>query len=533
MYIIIDNYDSFTYNLYQYMCELTDEVVTVFRNDEVSIDEIEALTPDGIIISPGPGRPEEAGVSTAVIKHFAGKVPILGVCLGHQAIGYAFGASIVRAKNIVHGKVESIRCDGKGVFRFLQKKSEFTRYHSLVIDKATLPDEFEISARSDDGEIMGIRHKKYIMEGVQFHPESMASVEGKRLLGNFINYTREPFDLASIYKKIMDKKNLDRDESSRFMEALTNGDLTNAQIAGVLVGLNVKGITPSEIAGCAQVLQRKRIKIETSGPVLDTCGTGGDGLGTFNISSFAALIAASCGIPVAKHGNKAVSSLSGSADFYNKLGIRIDITPDESQALLEKEGFAFLFAPIYHKAMRFAGPPRRELGIKTIMNMLGPLVNPAGASRQLIGVFDKSARELMARAAKMLGVARVMAVHARDGQDELSVCAPTDIIFMDENDNFEDFVFDPADIGIGPHCIEDLAGGNAADNVAIARAILTDNSQYPAVRDSVCLNAGAALYVYGETASIEQGYKRAVSALTSGKVNEKLERIISACEGLE
>lgn len=181
MIVIIDNYDSFTYNIYQSVCNLTNEPVTVLRSKECSIADIEKLKPSHLIVSPGPGRPEDAGISVEAIKHFAGKLPILGVCLGHQAIGYAFGAKIVQAKFIKHGIAEEINLDGRGIFRNIGKKGTFTRYHSLVVDESTLPADFEVTARATDGDIMGIRHKKYDIEGVQFHPESIASKEGDPL----------------------------------------------------------------------------------------------------------------------------------------------------------------------------------------------------------------------------------------------------------------------------------------------------------------------------------------------------------------
>ncbi|HEX5036704.1 MAG TPA: aminodeoxychorismate/anthranilate synthase component II [bacterium] len=183
--LMIDNYDSFTYNLVQYFQELGEDV-RVYRNDEITLDDIRKLNPDKIVISPGPCTPLEAGVSVPVIKEFSGKIPLLGVCLGHQSIGQAFGGRIIRAKRVMHGKTSMIRHDGKGVFKDLDNPFEATRYHSLVIEKSTIPDCLEITASTDDGEIMGVRHKEFLLEGVQFHPESILTTEGKRLLKNFL-----------------------------------------------------------------------------------------------------------------------------------------------------------------------------------------------------------------------------------------------------------------------------------------------------------------------------------------------------------
>ncbi len=189
MLLMIDNYDSFTYNLVQYLGELGEEIV-VFRNDEITVKDVLQLKPAKIVISPGPCSPKEAGSSVEIIKHFAGKIPLFGVCLGHQAIGYAFGGEIVRAKCLMHGKVSLIFHDGKTIFKNIENPFEATRYHSLSIKKETLSNEFEISAWTQDGEIMGIRHKKFLVEGVQFHPESILTKEGKRILKNFLELSQ-------------------------------------------------------------------------------------------------------------------------------------------------------------------------------------------------------------------------------------------------------------------------------------------------------------------------------------------------------
>src|SRR5690606_34111464 len=239
------------------------------------------------------------------------------------------------------------------------------------------------------GEIMGVRHRELLIEGVQFHPESIASEMGKQLLRNFLKYRRTPFVANELLTKIMRGQHLDLSEAESFMEELTDGNLSDMQIAGFLTAFNTKGIAAEEIAGCAKVLQRKRVEVQSSKPCLDTCGTGGDGLGTFNISSMAGICAAAAGVRVAKHGNRAVSSLSGSAEFYKALGIEIELSAEQTTRLLEANDFAFLFAPVYHGAMKYAGPARRELKVKTIMNLLGPLANPAGAKYQVIGVYSE------------------------------------------------------------------------------------------------------------------------------------------------
>ncbi len=530
MILLLDNYDSFTHNLYQYMSEITTEPIEVIRNDAVTLDQVGLMKPQRIVISPGPGRPEEAGISVALIERFAGKIPILGVCLGHQAIGYAYGASIVQARNIVHGKVEPMQLDGRGLFRSIDSPALFTRYHSLVIDEQTLPAELEITARSADGEIMGVRHRDYLLEGVQFHPESIASESGKKLLANFLHYLREPFVARELLTRVIAGEQLGRREAANFMEEVTEGNLSPAQIAGFLVAINARGISSEEITGCASVLQRKRVPVTTERPVLDTCGTGGDGLGTFNISSMAALVAAACGAVVAKHGNRAVSSHSGSADFYRELGIAVDLSREQAEALIAQHGFAFLFAPLFHGAMKHAAVPRRELGIKTIFNLLGPLVNPAGAQYQIIGVYDRAFCRPVAEAAVALGTQRGMVVHGLDGIDELSVSAPSLVVRFDHSGIIAEEELDPVTLGITGYRLEDLSGGDAQANAAMAREMLAGGGR-AAVRDAVLLNAAAALEVYGVADSIAAGLALAREALASGAVAAKVEAIIEAGHG--
>jgi len=526
MYLLLDNYDSFTYNIYQYLCELTDEPIQVIRNDAIDVAGIRALNPRAIILSPGPGRPEEAGCMIDVIRAFAGVVPILGVCLGHQAIGYAFGGNIVGAKEIVHGKVQPIAVDGKGVFRGMTSPTNFTRYHSLVIERDTLPADLEVTATSPDGEIMGVRHKSLAIEGVQFHPESIASEGGKRLLKNFLTWRREGFDFPPLVRKIMAKQNLTQAEAEGFMEELTEGNLTGTQISAILVGLSLKGIAPEEVAGCAAVLQRKRVTLPVTGDFLDIVGTGGDEHGTFNISSLAALAASACGARVAKHGNRAVSSRSGSADFYTAMGLKIDLKPAQAAEVLRSTGFSFLFAPVYHGAMKHAAPVRKELGVKTIMNLIGPLANPAGATHQLIGVYDASLGPLLARAIQLLGTKKTLIVFGTEGLDEMSVGAPT-LYWLVTPESITEGRFDPSRIGLSGYVLDDLKGGTADDNADLARDLLSGVGR-PALRDAVCLNAGAALWLTDLASSIEDGYAQVRKTFDDGRLFAKVEEVKAA-----
>lgn len=525
MYVIIDNYDSFTYNIVQLLGSLTDSPVNVYRNDQVTIEQLEKLPLEGIIISPGPGRPEDAGISLDVIRYFHRTIPILGVCLGHQVIVEAFGGKIVSAKRIMHGKTDTIEHDGKGVFRSLKAGLCCTRYHSLAAQEGSFSDWLEVTARSSDGEIMGVRHREYCVEGVQFHPESLFSEQGELLLGNFLNYKREPFAYRQILKKLLDRQDLLSQEAYDFVDELTDGRLSDARIAGMLTAMAAKGYTETEIAACVQVLKDKGRLVRRVEGSLDTCGTGGDGLGTFNISSMAALLCSAAGVPVAKHGNRAVSSHSGSADFYESLGLRIDLCPEEARHSLESLGFTFLFAPLYHSAMRFAAPARRALGIKTIMNVIGPLANPADVDYQLIGVYDPFLLLPMARAARLLGRKRVMTVCGHSGEDEISVTSDTAYCLIDETGTEELGTLSPGEFGIPCYRIEELVCGSVEDHVKVATAIAgaqAEQSSY-AIRDAVILNAAAALFIARKSESIAEAVTLCREVLAEGRVARLLE----------
>lgn len=537
MIVVIDNYDSFTFNVVQSLERLSKDTVEVLRSKETSIADIEALKPNYLVISPGPGTPSDAGISMEAIKHFAGKIPILGICLGHQSIGQAFGAKIVQAKYIRHGIVEDMHFDGRGLFRIIGKTGSFTRYHSLVIDESTLSDEFEVTARAEDGDIMGIRHKTLPIEGVQFHPESIASQAGDDLFRAFLNYRRENLPVSEYLNQLIAGKPLTREQSALFMENLTDGTMDEKAASAILTAMASRGQpTADEMAGCAEVLLKKKTKFPLSNTGLaEIVGTGGDGKGSFNISSLSAIVAASCGQCVAKHGNRAVSSKSGAADFFENLNIKIMASPDKTAELVQKTGFGFLMAPVYHSAMRFAAPIRKALGIKTIFNVLGPLINPACAEYEVLGVYAKSLMEDYAHAAKALGAKRVMVIASRDGFDEISPCEPTDVFQINEDGKEYRYTIDPTQYGISPANgnanVDELIGGSGADNAELALEVLNGKGR-PTIKAAVGLNAGAVLYIAGKARSLKDGYDMAISAIENGKAKAKLEEIKTTSEKL-
>ena len=528
MILLIDNYDSFTYNLAQYLQELGREV-TVYRNDMLGLDAIRALKPEAIIISPGPGDPDQAGISLEVIRELAGKIPIFGVCLGLQCIGQAFGGKIVRAKRLMHGKTSMVRHDGRTVFSGLESPLEVGRYHSLVIDPASLPACLEVSATSEEGEIMAVRHKTLRVEGVQFHPESVLTPSGRRILYTFITGEESGMRVKEGIDQVISGKSLSQKEAEEMMRLVMDGEATPAQISAFLTGLRLKGETVDEITGFARAMRRKVTKIAApKGLLVDTCGTGGDKSRSFNVSTAAAFVAAGAGVRVAKHGNRSVSSQCGSADVLAAAGVNIMAPVPVVEKALADNGIAFLFAPLFHPAMKHALAPRREIGIRTVFNILGPLSNPAGAQAQVIGVYDADLTETMAKVLGELGSKAAWVVHGLDGLDEITLTAKTKVSALKDG-KVETFYIDPVALGLIPCEAKDLLGGTATENAATLREVL-GGARGP-IRDVVLLNAAAVLVVAGVAKDLKEGLARAAKSVDSKAALRKLDGLVKMTTG--
>jgi len=301
--------------------------------------------------------------------------------------------------------------------------------------------------------------------------------------------------------KVVRSENLTEDEAASAFEEIIRGDATPVQIAGFLVALRMKGETVDEITGFARTARAMATPILVDGALLDTCGTGGDGLATFNISTLSAIVAAACGAKVAKHGNRAASSVCGSADVLEQLGVKIDLGPDGVSRCIEEAGIGFLFAPVFHPSFRFAGVPRRELAIRTVFNVLGPLCNPAGAKYQALGVADGAMAAKMADVLVRLGVERAIVFHAADGMDELSVASSSFVIEIDGKR--KEYELDPAELGLAKAPIEALRGGGPEENARVALELL--GGAKGARRDVVLLNASAALRAAGVAKDWKEG----------------------------
>jgi anthranilate phosphoribosyltransferase len=328
---------------------------------------------------------------------------------------------------------------------------------------------------------------------------------------------------SALIEKVMRREDLTSEEAAAAMGEVMEGRAADAQIAALLVGLAMKGERPDEIVGLARTMRAHAVRVSRRfEDVFDTCGTGGDRSGTFNISTAAALVVAGAGIRVAKHGNRSVSSQCGSADVFEALGVRVAAAPDLVERCLAEAGIGFFFAPTFHPSMRHAGPTRKALGVRTAFNLLGPLTNPAGASHQLVGVPRPEFTELIARSLMLLGSKRAWVVHGSDGIDEISTTGYTKISECRAG-SVNTFYLHPADVGLPKATQAAIRGGSAADNARIIRAVLA-GERGPA-RDIVVLNAGAALFIAGQAASVTDGMARAAGAIDRGDAARALEQM--------
>lgn len=449
MILMIDNYDSFTYNVYQYIGSLYPQIQVV-RNDEITIDEIRNLQNlEALVISPGPGYPDSAGISKDVIKTFGKDIPILGICLGHQAIGEVYGGKVVPARELMHGKMSEIT---------INNKNPLFRYHSLIIDDETFPEDLKVIGRDEKGQIMAVCHKEYPVYGIQFHPESILTEMGMKILENFLtdiagirlgDSTKEETmsavnqeTLKPFLAKIVEGNHLTEEEAYKAMDCIMSGNATDAQMGSFLTGL--------------------RMNHET---------------------------------------------------------------PEESKKCLDEVGVAFLFAQIHHGSMKYAGPVRAQLGVRSVFNILGPLANPAMTNYIVLGVYEKELVRPMADVMKNLGVKRALIVYGDDGLDEISISSTTSVCEIN-GDEIKEYTIDPEELGLTIAKKEGIVGGTADENAVITKDILTGKEQ-GAKRDIVLLNAGAALYTIGKAETIKDGVKLAAEMIDSGKANEKLEQFIA------
>jgi anthranilate phosphoribosyltransferase len=335
-------------------------------------------------------------------------------------------------------------------------------------------------------------------------------------------------DLRGAIAKVAAGKSLSQEEAAEAFDLVMSGAATPVQIGALLMGLRARGETVEEIAGAARAMRAKVLTVRAPEGAIDTCGTGGDGKGTFNISTCAAFVVAGAGVPVAKHGNRAISSRSGSADVLKELGVNIEASPETISRCIAECGLGFMFAPAHHAAMRHVAQVRTELGTRTILNLLGPLANPAGAKYQIVGVFGKEWVEPIAQVLALLGTVRAWVVHGSDGLDELTTTGISDVALVDAG-KVSTFRISPRNAGLPDARPEDLTGGNAVENAAHIRALL--GGLKGPLRDIVLLNAAAALLVAGKAKTLREGVALASESIDSGKALAVLEALARLSHG--
>jgi len=330
-------------------------------------------------------------------------------------------------------------------------------------------------------------------------------------------------EFSATLKRLVSGARLDAEESGRAFAAIMLGEVTQARMAAFLTALTMRKPTVEEIVGAVRAMRASMQKMQAPENAIDLCGTGGDGLGTLNVSTAAAFVVAACGVPVAKHGNRNMSSRTGTADVLEALGVKIDLLPSVSQVCLRETGFCFLFAPLYHSAMRYVAPVRREIGFRTVFNLIGPLSNPASVNYQLMGVFAEEWIYPLAQVLGELGTKRAWLVHGADGIDEISIAAPTRVAVL-ENGTVRRREIAPEEAGIARAQLSAIAGGSAAENAQAIRLLLTGEPS--PFREIVLLNTAAALIVAGKTTDLKSGISLAAEAIDSGRAEDVLARVV-------
>ena len=336
---------------------------------------------------------------------------------------------------------------------------------------------------------------------------------------------------SQILSTLIEQNDLPHDSMLELMQQVMGGQLTPAQIAAMLVALRIKGETVTEIAAAAEVMRElsTKVNVKNTGHLIDTCGTGGDGAQTFNISTASALVAAAAGAHVAKHGGRSVSSTCGSADVLEKLGVNVNLTPNQVAQCVDNIGIGFMFAPNHHSAMKHAAPVRRELGVRTLFNLLGPLTNPAGAKNQVMGVFHRDLTAKLAHVLQQLGSRHVLVVHGADGMDEISISGATHIAELKDG-KVREYAVQPKDFGLKIAPLDAIRVANADEAKAMLMAVL--DNQPSAARDIVQLNAGAAIYVAGLANTLQEGVAMADQVITNGATKIKLDQLIALSKNL-
>ena len=536
MILLIDNYDSFVFNVEQYFRELTNEEVKTVRNDAITLEEIKILNPSRIVLSPGPKHPKDSGICLEILKNIE-NTPILGICLGHQAFGLVFGGKIEKLEIPLHGKTSEITVTGKNsiLFKDMPEKFNVMRYHSLYVSEENLPEDLTVTAKSDDGIIMALEHKTKDIYGIQFHPESFFTEYGKNIIKNFISNTkketlqsndkntveaeRKKADevFKKYLKKLQDDLPLADNDFKEICEVINSKNYDIVQLGALLVLISEKSLYPESLTAFVKNILEYSVTFSDDTPMIDLCGTGGDGLKTINISTTVAFIVAAMGVKVAKHGNKSVTSKSGSSDVIDKLGLTMEKSLITQLNKLENTNLAFFHAPFFHKLVGEVREVRQRLGIRTVFNVLGPLLHPNRKLKyQLVGLYHEPVHRLYAETLQFLGREHALVVRGNDGLDEISICDETKIVEV-KGDKILEYTISPETFGFRRAFHADIEGGTPEENAEILVKTLKGEENSPK-SDIVILNAMFALYAADFVKHPAEAKPLILEAINSGKV---------------
>ena len=535
MILMIDNYDSFVFNVEQYLKEMTDDEVITVRNDAITIDDIKKMNPSKIIFSPGPKHPKDSGICLEILNNTdeLGNIPILGICLGHQAIGMNFGGKIKRLENPLHGKTSEITVlsENSVLFKNLPKKFKVMRYHSLYVDD--IPEDLEVTAKSEDGVAMAVEHKSKNIFGIQFHPESIFTEYGKNMIRNFLNIEVSEtlqnnknskkkgnfIDMNKYLKKLQENIALTDTDFREICKIIDSKNYDIVQLGALLVLISEKSLYPESLTAFVKNILEYSTTFEDDSDMIDVCGTGGDGFKTINISTAVAFILGAMGVNVAKHGNRAISSKSGSSDVLDKLGVPLENSLANQIEKLHVKNLAFFHAPFFHKLVGEVREVRSRLGIRTVFNILGPLLHPNTKLKyQLVGLYHEPVHRLYAETLQLLGRKHALAVRGNDGLDEITICDDTKIIEVKDEQILE-YTVSPESFGFKRAFHSEIEGGTPEENAEILIKILKGEEK-SAKFDIVVLNAMFALYTADVVDHPAKAKDMVLEAIESEKVYE-------------
>lgn len=537
MILLIDNYDSFVFNIKTMLNQLTNDEIAVYRNDKITLDEIKRLSPNAIILSPGPKHPKDSGICLEIFKARL-NVPVLGICLGHQALGLCFGAKIQRLKEVAHATSSQISLIAQSeLFREFPKDFSVMRYHSLeVVD---LPRELEALAYTKDKVLMAMRHKDLPYFGVQFHPESYFSEYGLKIFENFLKFkgqtsqkVSEKPTLTSFITKLQDNQGLNTDDFARICQIIASREYEAVQLGALLVLITEKSLDERSLSALVSNILKYSQTFNDESEMIDIVGTGGDGFKSINVSTTTAFILGALGVKVAKHGNRAISSASGSSDVLSALKIPAFDSIAKQVKVLDEQGLTFFHAPFFHSLVGEVKEVRAKLGVRTVFNVLGPLLHPnLSLKYQLMGNYHAPVHRLLIEVLRNLGRKHALVVRGNDGMDEISICDETSIYELKDGQIFN-YTISPEQFGFKRAFHSEIVGGDAKQNAKILLDTLS-GKQKGAKFDIVVLNAMFALYTANRVPTPAAAKDIVLEAIHSGKVIDFFNAYQSKVQGYD